>query len=124
MASPENLRYTETHEWVALDGDVALVGLTDHAQSELGGLVYVNLPEEGDELAAGEELGDVESVKAVSEIISPVSGTVCAVNEEVLDNPGLINTSPYEAWLVKIEGVSSDDLDGLMDAAAYEACIS
>ncbi len=124
MATPDKLRYTETHEWVGLEDGVALVGLTDHAQSELGGLVYVNLPEEGDELTAGEALGDVESVKAVSEVMSPVSGTVCAVNDDVIDNPGSINTAPYDAWLIKLEGVSESDLEGLMDAAAYQAYIS
>ncbi len=124
MATPDTLRYTETHEWVSLEGDVALVGLTDHAQSELGDLVFVNLPEEGDDVAAGEAFGDVESVKAVSEVISPVSGTVAAVNEEVLDNPALINEAPYDAWLIKVEGVSADEIDDLMDAAAYEASIA
>ena len=124
MATPDTLRYTETHEWASLEGDVALVGLTDHAQSELGDLVFVNLPEEGDDVAAGEAFGDVESVKAVSEVISPVSGTVAAVNEEVLDNPALINEAPYDAWLIKVEGVSADEIDDLMDAAAYEASIA
>lgn len=124
MATPDTLRYTETHEWVSLEGDVALVGLTDHAQSELGDLVFVNLPEEGDDVAAGEAFGDVESVKAVSEVISPVSGTVAAVNEEALDNPALINEAPYDAWLIKVEGVSADEIDDLMDAAAYEASIA
>lgn len=119
MNAPENLLYTETHEWAAIDGGVATVGLTDYAQNELGDLVFVNLPEVGDEVTAGEAIADVESVKAVSDVMSPVSGTVAAVNEDLLDNPGLINEAPYDAWLVRIEAAETGE--GLMDAAAYAA---
>lgn len=121
MNAPENLLYSDTHEWAELDGDTATVGLTDYAQGELGDLVFVNLPEVGDDVTAGEAFGDVESVKAVSDVISPVSGTVSEINEELLDNPGLINEKPYDAWLIRVEGASA--ADGLMDAAAYAASI-
>lgn len=119
MNVPADRKYTETHEWVAIEGDAATVGLTDYAQDQLGDLVFVNLPEEGDEAAAGEAIADVESVKAVSDVMSPVDGTVAAVNEELLDNPALINESPYDAWLVRIDVASAPE--GLMDAPAYEA---
>lgn len=116
MNIPADLLYTETHEWARVDGDVVEIGLTDFAQSELGDLVFVNLPEEGDEVTAGESFADVESVKAVSDVMSPANGTVVAVNEELLDNPALINESPYDAWLVRVEGSVAE---GLMDAEAY-----
>lgn len=116
MNIPADLLYTETHEWARVDGDVVEIGLTDFAQSELGDLVFVNLPEEGDEVTAGESFADVESVKAVSDVMSPANGTVVAVNEELLDNPALINESPYDAWLVRVEG---SVVEGLMDAEAY-----
>lgn len=116
MNIPADLLYTETHEWARVDGDVVEIGLTDFAQSELGDLVFVNLPEEGDEVTAGESFADVESVKAVSDVMSPANGTVVAVNEELLDNPALINESPYDAWLVRVEGSVAE---GLMDADAY-----
>ena len=101
------------------DGDGAAIGLSDYAQNALGDLVFVNLPQEGDELAEGEVFADVESVKAVSDIYSPISGSVCAVNEALLDAPEAINQDPYGAWLVKAGGVSGGG--DLMDAAAYEA---
>lgn len=116
MNIPADLLYTETHEWARVDGDVVEIGLTDFAQSELGDLVFVNLPEEGDEVTAGESFADVESVKAVSDVMSPANGTVVAVNEELLDSPALINESPYDAWLVRVEG---SVVEGLMDAEAY-----
>lgn len=116
MNIPADLLYTETHEWARVDGDVVEIGLTDFAQNELGDLVFVNLPEEGDEVTAGEPFADVESVKAVSDVMSPASGTVVAVNEELLDNPALINEAPYDAWLVRVEGSVAD---GLMDAESY-----
>lgn len=118
MNVPADRKYTETHEWVAIEGDAATVGLTDYAQDQLGDLVFVNLPEEGDEAVAGEAIADVESVKAVSDVMSPVDGTVAAVNEELLDNPALINEGPYDAWLVRIDVASAPE--GLMDAPAYE----
>ena len=112
------LKYTKTHEWVKfLDDGTALVGLTDFAQDHLGDLVFVNLPEIGDTLSAGEPFCDVESVKAVSDVYAPVSGAVAAVNEDLLDNPAAINENPYDAWLVKVEDVADDG--ELMDAAVY-----
>lgn len=119
MNIPENLQYTESHEWVSIDGDVATVGLTDYAQNELGDIVFVNLPEVGDAVTAGDSFADVESVKAVSEVISPVNGTVVEVNEELLDNPALVNEDAYGAWLIRVEGAELG-MD-VMDAAAYEA---
>ena len=120
MNTPEHLSYTKSHEWVlfAADGS-AKVGLTDHAQDALGDLVFVNLPQVGDALTCGEALGDVESVKAVSDVYSPVSGTVKAVNEDLLDAPEAINADPYGAWLVEVEDIT--DREELVDAAAYEA---
>ena len=122
MEIREDLMYTESHEWVKFEDDTtALVGLTDFAQKELGDLVFVNLPSEGDSIAIGDAFADVESVKAVSDVYAPVGGTVAAVNEELLDAPEKINEAPYEAWLCRIEGIT--DKAGLMDAAAYRALI-
>jgi glycine cleavage system H protein len=113
------LYFTKTHEWVEfLDETTAKVGLTDYAQKELGDLVFVNLPEAGDEIAAGESIGDVESVKAVSEVYSPVSGTVKTVNEELMDHPDLINSEPYEAWFVIFEDIT--DKEELLEKEEYE----
>lgn len=118
---PEELKYTKSHEWVKEEDDMFVIGLTDFAQDALGDLVFVNLPQEGDEVVAGETFADVESVKAVSDVYSPVSGVVAAINEELLDNPALINEAPYEAWLIKVENVS--DTEDLVDAAEYaEIC--
>ena len=120
MNTPDHLRYTKSHEWILFaDDGTAKVGLTDHAQEALGDLVFVNLPQVGDELTCGEALGDVESVKAVSDVYSPVSGTVKAVNEDLLDAPEAINADPYGAWLVEVEGITGQE--ELLDAAAYEA---
>ena len=119
MNTPTELRYTKSHEWLRMDGDIAVVGISDFAQDALGDVVFVNLPEVGDETTAGEPFGDVESVKAVSDLISPVSGTVCAINEELLDAPEKLNEDPYDAWIIKVENVS--ETDALLDAAAYEA---
>lgn len=118
MEFREGLLYSEDHEWVLVEGDVALVGITDYAQNELGDLVFVNLPEEGDEMVAGEAFADVESVKAVSDVLSPVDGTVAEINEELLDSPEKINEGAYDAWLVKVSGFSGEG--DLMDAAAYK----
>ena len=115
--SPEELKYTKSHEWVKEEDGVITVGLTDYAQSALGDIVFINLPEEGDDVTAGQAFSDVESVKAVSDVFSPVTGKVAAINEELLDNPALVNEDPYEAWLIKVEAVS--DTEELMDAAAY-----
>ena len=120
MNTPDHLRYTKSHEWVLFaDDGTAKVGLTDHAQDALGDLVFVNLPQVGDSLTCGEALGDVESVKAVSDVYSPVTGTVKAVNEDLLDTPEAINSDPYGAWLVEMEDIT--DQEELLDAAAYEA---
>ena len=123
MATLEGLKYTKSHEWVKENEDgTVVVGLTDYAQQELGDLVFVNLPEVGDEVTAGEPLGDVESVKAVSDVFCPVSGTVAEINEELLDAPQLINETPYEAWMIKVENVG--DSEELLSAAEYEAFIA
>ena len=116
---PAELKYTKSHEWVKEEDGVFVVGLTDYAQSALGDLVFVNLPEEGDSVTAGEAFSDVESVKAVSDLISPVTGSVCAVNEELLDAPELLNEDPYAAWIIKVEAIEGEE--ELLDAAAYEA---
>ena len=116
----KELKYTKSHEWVKETDDGCLeIGLTDYAQKQLGDLVFVNLPMEGDEVAAGEPFADVESVKAVSDVYSPVSGTVKAVNEALMDAPEGINADPYGAWLVEVEGIT--DKEDLLDAAAYAA---
>ena len=119
MSVREGLLYTKSHEWVKMEGDTAWVGLTDFAQSELGNLVFVNLPEEDDTVVMGEAFADVESVKAVSDVFSPVSGTVVEINEELQDSPEKINEEPYEAWFVKIADVT--DNEEFLSAAEYEA---
>ena len=116
---PENLKYSKSHEWVLEEDGVFTIGLTDYAQNALGDIVFINLPEEGDSVTAGESFSDVESVKAVSDLVCPVTGTVCAVNEELLDQPELLNKEPYDAWIIKVENVT--DTEELLDAAAYEA---
>lgn len=115
---PAELKYTKSHEWVKEEGGLYVVGLTDFAQEALGDIVFINMPEEGDDVASGESFADVESVKAVSDVFSPVSGTVAEVNEGLIDEPALINQEPYEQWLIKVKDVS--DTEELMDAAAYE----
>ncbi len=119
MNNPANLSYTKSHEWLEeLEDDVVRIGLTDFAQDSLGDLVFVNLPQVGDEVVVGEALGDVESVKAVSDIYSPVTGVVRAVNEDLLDAPEAINESPYEAWLVEVDNIT--DREETLSAEAYE----
>ena len=115
---PAELKYTKSHEWVKEENGLYVVGLTDFAQDALGDIVFINMPEEGDDVASGESFADVESVKAVSDVFSPVSGTVAEVNEGLIDEPALINQEPYEQWLIKVKDVS--DTEELMDAAAYE----
>ena len=119
MNIPAELKYSKSHEWVKMDGDVAVIGISDFAQNALGDVVFINLPAEGDEVTAGEALGDVESVKAVSDILCPVSGTVAAVNEDLADAPEALNSDPYGSWIIKVENIT--DEEDLMDAAAYEA---
>ena len=119
MNYPAELKYSKSHEWIKMDGDVAVIGISDFAQDALGDVVFINLPAEGDEVTAGESFGDVESVKAVSDLICPVTGVVCAVNEELLDAPELLNKDAYAAWIIKVENIT--DQEELLDAAAYEA---
>ena len=119
MNYPKELMYTKDHEWLKEEDGVSVIGISEFAQDALGDVVFVNLPQEGDEVVAGEAFGDVESVKAVSDLLSPVTGVVCAVNEELLDAPELLNSDPYGAWIIKVESVT--DKEELMDADAYEA---
>lgn len=119
---PAELKYSKSHEWVKEEDGVFTIGLTDYAQNALGDIVFINLPEEGDEVTAGESFSDVESVKAVSDVFSPVTGTVCAVNEELLDDPAQVNEAPYEAWLIKVENVTGTE--ELLDAEGYEAVVA
>ena len=119
MNYPVELKYTKSHEWVKFAGGIAVVGISDFAQDALGDVVFVNLPQAGDEVTAGEVFGDVESVKAVSDLICPVSGVVCAVNEELEDSPENLNEDPYGAWIIQVENIT--DEEELLDAAAYEA---
>ena len=122
MNAPANLKYSKSHEWVKfLEDGTALVGITDFAQSELGDIVFINLPVAGDEVVMEEALGDVESVKAVSDILCPISGTVVEINEELLDSPQTINEEPYEAWLIRVENITGQE--DLLDAAEYEAFV-
>lgn len=122
MEYPKALKYVKSHEWIKEEGDVIVVGISDYAQDALGDIVFVNLPEEGDDVSIGDAFADVESVKAVSDIFSPVEGTVKEVNEELVDNPALINEAPYDAWLIKVENVS--EKEDMMDADAYEKFIA
>ena len=119
MNFPAELKYSKSHEWVKMEDGGAVVGITDFAQDALGDVVFINLPQEGDSVTAGESLGDVESVKAVSDILCPVSGTVAAVNEDLADAPEALNSDPYGSWIIKVENIT--DEEDLMDAAAYEA---
>ncbi|MDE6259235.1 MAG: glycine cleavage system protein GcvH [Muribaculaceae bacterium] len=115
----EGCRYAESHEWVRVDGDVAVIGISDYAQHALGNIVYVDLPEVGDELEAGDEFGAVESVKAASDLYTPVSGSVIAVNEELEDTPEAINADAFGTWIIKIAMSDPSEVDGLLDAEAY-----
>ena len=122
MNFPAELKSSKSHEWVKMLSDnSALVGITDFAQSELGDLVFINLPVAGDSITKEESFCDVESVKAVSDVISPLTGVVAEVNEELMDAPQMLNETPYEAWIAKVEDIT--DTEELMDAAAYEAFI-
>ena len=121
---PDNFRYTKEHEWVLAEGDTGTVGITDHAQQELGDIVYVDLPKVGAHIEAGKSLGSVESVKAVSDIYAPVSGEVTAINESLADAPETLNADPHgAAWLVKIRLSAPGEIQNLMTAAAYESYI-
>ena len=123
MTFPKNLMYTKTHEWVLLNDDgTALVGITDYAQDQLGDLVFVNLPEPGDTVTTGESFADVESVKAVSDVLSPVTGEVEEINEILADEPQRMNQEPYESWFIKVREIT--DRAELMDADAYQAFVA
>lgn len=116
----EGLLYSESHEWVKVEGDIAVIGVSDFAQKEMGNITYVDLPDVDDEVEAGEDFGALESVKAASDLISPVSGTITEVNEALEDEPELINQDAYENWIIKVQMSDKSELDALMDAAAYK----
>ena len=117
----EGLYYSESHEFVRIEGEYAYVGITDYAQHQLGNVVYVDMPDVDDEVAQGEEFGAVESVKAASDLISPVTGTVVEVNEELADNPQLINEDAFSNWIIKVKVDDTEELKNLLDAKGYEA---
>ena len=117
----EGLKYSETHEWVKVEGDIAVIGVTDFAQSEMGDITYVDMPEVDDEVSKDEEFGALESVKASSDLVCPVSGTVVENNAALEDAPERINQDPYENWIIKVKMSDPSELDALMDAAAYKA---
>lgn len=116
----ENLKYSDSHEWVKVEGDYAYIGITDYAQDSLGSIVYIEVGEVGDEVVQGEEFGAVESVKAASDLISPLSGEIVEVNKNVLDNPEDVNGDPYGCWLIKIKIQNEVELDKLLNAKEYE----
>jgi len=124
MEFPEELKYTEEHEWIMVEDDTGTIGITDFAQDQLGDVVFVELPEVGTRVEAGKPFGVVESVKAVSDVYSPLTGEVVEVNEELPDAPETVNSSPYEAaWMIKVKLSASDELDALMDGVAYAAFV-
>ena len=120
MTYPANYKYTKEHEWIEVDGKVGTVGITDYAQNSLGDIVFVDLPKVGDTIEAGKSFGSVESVKAVSDLFAPVSGTVTAVNDELKDAPEKINSDANTTWMLKVELSDSKQVDGLLTAADYE----
>jgi glycine cleavage system H protein len=124
MAYPANYRYTREHEWIGLTGIIGAIGITDYAQNSLGDIVYVDLPKVGDTVTANATFGSVESVKAVSDLFSPVTGTVTAVNEELTSAPDKINEKPHETWIIKVELADPAQVNTLLDAAAYEAFLA
>ena len=125
MNTPKELRYTKEHEWVKVDCNTAIIGITDFAQNELGDIVFVELPEVGDEVAFEQPFGSVESVKTVSELYAPVTGTIVAVNEELSDSPELVNESPFEAaWMIKVELSNPSEVEALLTPEAYNEVIS
>lgn len=124
MAYPNSYHYTREHEWIQMDGIVGMVGITDYAQNSLGDIVFVDAPKVGDKVEAGKVFGSVESVKAVSDLYSPVSGTVTAVNEELATSPEKINTAAHDAWIVKVQLSKPSEVDSLLSSADYEKFIS
>lgn len=124
MNIPQNLKYSEDHEWLRIEGDEAYIGISDYAQHELGDIVFVDVDSEGEELSAGETFGSIEAVKTVSDLLMPVAGTVLEVNSALEDNAAVINTDPYnEGWIIKIKIADKAELDNLMDAEKYSAHI-
>ena len=125
MTTPDDRRYSQEHEWLKLDGGEATVGITDYAQGQLGDVVYVDLPEPGASVKQFEKMGEIESVKAVSELFSPASGEVIATNQAIIQKPELVNTDPYrEAWLIKVKLTSPGEFDALLSAADYDAFVA
>jgi glycine cleavage system H protein len=124
MAYPQEYRYTKEHEWVKVEGDTGTIGITDHAQESLGDIVFVELPKPGAEISAGKSFGTVESVKAVSELFAPVSGTVSAVNEELANSPEKINSDAHGSWMIKLKLKNPGEANGLMNAADYEKFVA
>lgn len=121
---PDDRKYTQEHEWIQIEGDVAIVGVTDYAANELGDVVFVELPETGDEFSQGDTVGTIESVKAVADLFLPVSGEIVAVNDAVVDSPELVNSNPLDdGWLIKVKLGDAGELDSLLDAAAYQDLI-
>ena len=118
---PEDLHYSKDHEWVRVDGDQAIIGITDYAQNSLGDVVYVELPKAGDEFAANEPFGSVESVKAVSEVFTPIAGAVVQINELLADEPEIVNSDPYgQGWMIRLKMANPGEVDSLLTAAEYE----
>jgi glycine cleavage system H protein len=118
---PEDLHYSKDHEWVRVDGNEAVIGITDYAQNSLGDVVYVELPKPGDEFAANESFGSVESVKAVSEVFTPVAGVVSSINESLADEPEKVNSDPYgDGWMIRVKMSNSGEVDSMLSAAEYE----
>ena len=124
MAYPTTYRYTREHEWISLTGSIGTIGITDYAQSSLGDIVYVDLPKVGDAVTANATFGSVESVKAVSDLYSPVTGTVTEINEELKTSPDKINEAPHDTWIIKVDVADPAQVNSLLDAAAYEAFIA
>ena len=125
MNVPEDLRYSKEHEWVRVDGETAVIGITDYAQDALGDVVYVDPPDVGTDLSAGDSFGEVESTKSVSELYAPISGTVSTVNNDLADEPEKLNADPYgEGWICSVTITDASELDALLDAAAYQAFIA
>jgi glycine cleavage system H protein len=124
MPYPTNYRYTKEHEWISIEGSIGTVGITDYAQQSLGDIVYVDVPKIGDTVSANSTFGSVESVKAVSDLYSPVSGKVTAVNEELKNSPDKINEDAHNTWIIKVELSDPSEVEKLLDAAAYEAFVA
>ena len=124
MAYPADLKYTKEHEWIRVEGDTGEIGITDFAQQQLGDVVYVELPDVGSTITAGQVFGTIESVKAVSELFAPVTGEVVATNSELKDRPDQVNSKPHESWMVKVKLADPGEAASLMDTATYEALIA